>query len=197
MKRFENVKTKEDIIKICSELYVDLPHLCDDQLIKEGIKSSVNLDKEKEKRLLKLANQSDKYYKKAIEDDLDSHKINSIMAGTIILDKYFDIVKDLNTEELLNLSYFMCSRDLEQYEKYIKIFNKDILDAALNKKTNYVNREYVLEAPLILLEEGKISEDEIKDYIENTSYTEMYEYVDNKLKKEYLEDCKKHGVQPI
>ncbi|MBR3049589.1 MAG: hypothetical protein IKG58_03435 [Bacilli bacterium] len=197
MKRFENVKTKEDIIKICSELSVDLPQYCDEQIIEEGVKSSVNLDKEKEKILIKLANQSDKYYKKAIEDDLDSHKVNSIMAGTIILDKYFDIVKDLNTEELLNLSYLMCSIDLKQYEKYLKIFNKDILDAALKKKTNYLNREYILEAPLILLEEGKLSENEVKDYIENTSYTEMYEYVDHKLNTEYLEECKKQGVRPI
>ena len=197
MKRFENVKTKDDILKICSEIYPNITRFCSEKTILTGIKSGSRLNKEKETKLIELANEADKFYTKAMELVLDYHKVNSVMTGTILLDKNYDRVKELNPEELLSLSYFMCNKTMDKYDDYLKIFNKDVVEAACAKTEQAADRIYPLEAPSILVEQGKLKPENIVDYINNTDIHDMFELVDNKIAQEYLETCKKNGVNPI
>ena len=168
MINFKEAKTKEDIIKICGSEVLNLESVCNPTIIESGFISYKNLDKEKEQKLLSLAKLTDKTYRNKDKKVSDGHKINSIMASIIILDKFNDNVKDMTDEELMALGYFMSNRDLNLFKETLEIYNKDVLNAICNKYSSYDMKDTALEVTDYLLDKRKLLPNKIKEFIDTT-----------------------------
>lgn len=180
MINFQDVKTKEDIIRLCNENILGLDSLCKIPNIELGFLSFNNLDKEKEDKLLEVAFLSDKTYKTNYENEMNinavnAEKINTIMGSIVLLDKCYDDVEALTTEELLTLAYFISNEDINMIEELTKIYNKSVLDIICKKYKSYDQRQKALEVADYLIKKEKIMPTDIEKFIQETDKEKLHE----------------------
>ncbi|MBQ2639406.1 MAG: hypothetical protein IJF92_01385 [Bacilli bacterium] len=180
---FKNTKTKEDIIGICSANYLDLEKYCKVGIMEAGFIYYKNLDEEKEQKLIEIAHLSDKECKdKTYTDmDVDVRKLNTVMTSTVLLDNYYDSIKNLTTEELIILSNFMSMTELYLFDETLKIYNKDIIDAVNKKGETFFDKEVLLTVAHKMIEEGKVFPSELKKYIQETPVQEVHKILADEI----------------
>ena len=98
-----------------------------DRLLRSGLESLNKVNDSK--RLISIAKKIDKQY------DYYNRKIPILLCSSIILDKYSMYnLSDINIISIADISSLYDSKFLD---KYINIFNQELLDELRNKTTNY------------------------------------------------------------
>lgn len=147
----------------------------DPNVIIEGIRSLKTLDKEK----LKIVSESSKIIQQVDKNltsvkDREVNRLGLILVESIIFDKYDDYIKELTNEELITLSYFCYTQQLNDFEDTIKLLNKNILCAICNKYDSYYYREILMTVVENEVEQNNLKdEDEIIAYISSISEDEL------------------------
>lgn len=155
----------------------------DEKVMIEGIHSLKKIDKEK----LKMISEASKIIQEdnKTQTSITDRKINRlgvILAGSIILDKFYDYIKDVSKEEFIILSYFCSSQDLNDFEQDIKIINQNILYAICNKYDNYYDRERLMTVVYNEIKKNNLNDnEEVISYIKAVSEEELnnryFEYI--------------------
>ena len=197
MINFKEAKTKEDIIKVCSENYLEYENYCNVGIMEIGFIRYKNLDEEKEKKLIDVAHLTDKEFK--IKDFTDEErnlrKISTVMTSTVLLDKYYDKVKSLTPEELIILSNFMSTAELYLFNDILKLYNKNIMESINHKSDNFLDKEFLIEFSYEKLKEEGITSNKIEKFIEETSKEELENMHNESMEETKNELYNKHGIR--
>ncbi len=195
MINFQDVKTKEDIIKECNSEVLNVEGFGNPAVIEAGFIAYKNLDTDKEKKLLELVKFADKKYKKpTVEIGINSKKVNSIITGIVILDKYYNHISSLTTDELMTLSYFLSNIPLDLFAENIKIYKKDILESICNKYKDVEKREMLFEIVNNQLNKKELKLNGIKWFIDNLT-SEEYDNFSKEIFEQISDDViKNFGV---
>lgn len=117
------------------------------KLTEEGIKSLVNIEEEKIKKIIDVSLKIDRkigQFSKITGHAF--HKKPAIMSAAIMIDKFYDSVKNLTDEQFCLLATTNFSPKISTIEDHVKfIGNKKLLSSMVNKSTDiYYQRSFVL-----------------------------------------------------
>lgn len=145
-------------IKKTSDIY--------NELIKPGIDSINNLEKDKLKKLISLKGIITSKNKNS--ELLKEKEVRMILAAAIYLDNYFELVKNLQTKELGILSFYSSFSLVSEYEYLPVLFDKEIL-----KKVTEVTNSITKGSDMLIILKKNIVKGEVTtrkealDFIKN------------------------------
>ena len=171
---FENIETKEDIIKMIelNSKWVLNPYLQRSSL-EMVIPKLVTLSKEDEKKAVEYIHHVDNFLNIASQAEGNKmHKIPTFIIGMHYMLNHPDKIEGLDLDEITLLSKYSIVEDEDFYNDKKQVFTKDILKSVLNKTKDDSRRDLLMNMIMRMNKNGS-SLEEIQKYIEETPIEEL------------------------
>ncbi len=186
---FEDVKTKEDLIKMFQKnIEYLIEGYINDATATTVIVKSLSMTDEQAKKSLSFLHHVDTKLNFAGQADFNKrHKIPTIVAGMNYIINHEEEVQDLSLDELMVLAKISSIEEEQEYNNLLTIYTKNILSEITSRDNRYGFREFFATIVEKLHGEGK-TEQEILKYLQSNNNESLIEEAisyDNELLKSW------------